>query len=154
MVSDRQWFIENRDKLRKLAPLKGMCTRCTVRLARQGKKYCQRCTDYAKRYARHRKHKDIWGREPTRGFASYRDKAMRAADYRLADDPGELNPHLPTRRSQGFVSEPVHGPLPHRRDELFADLNRARASGAATILQNPIPVPLGLNLLYDEIDGD
>jgi hypothetical protein len=153
MFSDRQWFIENRDKLRKLAPLKGMCTRCTVRLARQGKKYCQRCTDYAKRYARHSKHKEIWGKEPTRGFASYRHKAMRAADYRLADDPGELIPHLPTQRSQSFVSEPVSDALPHRRDELFADFNRARASGAAIILQNPIPVPLGLNPLYDEIEG-
>ena len=154
MLSDRQWFIENRDKLRKQATLKGMCTRCTVRLSRQGKKYCQRCTDYAKRYARQRKHKELSGREPTRGFASYRDKAMRAADYRLADDPGEPIPHPPTQRSQSFVSETVRGPLPHRRDELFADFNRARASGAAVPLRNPIPTPLGLNSWYDEIGDD
>ena len=121
MLINRQWFIENRDKLRKLAPLKGMCTRCTVRLARQGKKYCQRCTDYAKRYACQRKHKELWGREPT-------------------------------RRSQSFVSEPVRGPLPHRRDEHFADFNRARATGAAVPLRNPLPTPLGLNPFYDEIE--
>ncbi len=114
MFIDRQWFIENRDRLRKQAPLKGMCTRCTVRLARQGKNYCQRCTDYAKRYARQRKQKEVWGSTATRSFASYRDKAMRVTEYRLADTPRELNPHLPTQRSQSFVSEPVRGPLPHK----------------------------------------
>ena len=154
MLSDRQWFIENRDMLRKLASLKGMCTRCTVRLARQGKRYCQRCTDYAKRYAHQRKHKELWGREPTRGFASYRDKHMRVAEYRLADGPRALDPHLPGKRSQSFGSEPVRDPLPHRRDEHFADLTRARATGAAVPLRNPIPTPLGLNSWYDEIEGD
>ena len=154
MLSDRQWFIENRDKLRKLAPLKGMCTRCTVRRARQGKKYCQRCTDYAKRYARQRKHQELWGREPTRGFASYRDKHMRVAEYRLANSPRELNSHLPTQRSQSLHSEPARSPLPHQDDEYFGHLTRSRPSGAAVILQDPIPIPLGLNAWYDEIEND
>ena len=152
MISDRQWFIENRDKLRKLAPLKGMCTRCTVRQACQGKKYCQRCTDYAKRYARQRKHKELWGREPTRGFASYRDKVMRVADY--ARDLSRQAPPRTEPDPKRYVDEIAQGPLPHRRDELYGDFARSRASGAAVPLRNPIPVPLGLNQLYDEIYED
>ena len=103
-------FYENRDKPRKLAALKGMCTRCTVRLTRHGKKYCQRCTDYAKRYARQRKHNALWGSEPTRGFASYRDKAMSVADYQLDHPPRELDQQPRAERSQSFGSEPVRGP--------------------------------------------
>ena len=154
MFIDRQWFIENRDRLRKLAPLKGMCTRCTVRLARQGKKYCQHCTDYAKQYARLRKLKERWGGEPTRGFTSYRDKAMRLADYRLAHGPRALEPRLPAQRSQSFDNEPLHGHVSRRRDDLPSDFGRAQISGAAVPLRNPIPTPLGLNSWYDEIEGD
>jgi hypothetical protein len=75
-------FTLDKGQLRKQARSKGMCTRCLVRRARPGKAYCQRCTDFEKRYARKRNQ-----RENVRsmyGYDPYGDKVMRIADYDLA----------------------------------------------------------------------
>jgi predicted Rossmann-fold nucleotide-binding protein len=138
-----------KDRLRKQARANGMCTRCVVRSAPRGKAYCQRCTDYAKQYARQRNaHRKA---VETGGYDRYRDKVMRIADYGSARDLSE-QPHARTEpEPQRYVDEIAQGPLPHRRDEQFADLARARASGAAVILNSPIPIPLGLNPFYDDV---
>jgi hypothetical protein len=145
-------FTLDKGQLRKQARANGMCTRCVVRSALRGKAYCQRCTEYAKRYARKRNQRDSLTAMHCRD--THRDNVMRIADYRLADSDRALDPRQQAQRSHSFVKDPEQGPLPHRRDEHFADLTRARALGAAVILQNPIPTPVGLNPLYDEIYED
>jgi hypothetical protein len=114
----------------------------------RGKAYCQRCTDYAKQYAR--KRNKCREAVDTGGYDRYRDKVMRIADYGLARDLSE-QPHPRTQpEPQRYVDQIAKGPLPHRRDGYYSDLARSRPSGAAVILNPPIPIPLGLNSCYDD----
>jgi hypothetical protein len=83
-------FTLDKSELREQARSKGMCTRCLVRRARPGKAYCERCTDFEKRYARKRNQ-----RESVRsmyGYDPYGDKVMRIADYDLASGHESLAP--------------------------------------------------------------
>jgi hypothetical protein len=138
-----------KEQLRKQARANGMCTRCIVRPAPRGRAYCERCTDYAKQYARKRneQRKAI----DAGGYDRYGEKVMRIADYGLAR---ELNEQPPQPRIEPdppcYVTEIVQSPLPHRRDEQYGDLARSRAMGAAVFLSPPIPIPLGLNPFYDD----
>ena len=151
MLSDRrdgdQQLFSDKDRLRKQARANGMCTRCIVRPAPRGRAYCQRCTDYAKQYARkrneRRKAADIGG------YDRYGEKVMRIADYDLTPDP-EQRHRGSEPEPERHVQEAVHGPLPHRRDEQFGDFARSRAMGAAVVLNPSIPIPLGLNPFYDD----
>jgi len=127
----------DKERLRKQARANGMCTRCIVRPAFRGKAYCQRCTDYAKQYAKR-------GKQGSSGIDRYRDKAMRVADYGCSKRT--------VSASEPYTPE-ITTPEP-RRCEHFADLTRARANGAAIPLRNPIPIPVGLNSWYDEIGDD
>jgi hypothetical protein len=152
-------FTLNKDHLREQARANGMCTRCIVRPARQGKAYCQRCTEYVKRYAKKRNQRGSLSTNT--GFVSYFDKAMKIADYDSARGHGGPTP-LPREHYRSLPSpqpdredlvEPVHDPVPRRQEQPFTDLARSAASGAAVILHNPIPIPVGLNPWYDEVEG-
>ncbi len=70
-----RWFTENKKLHRERARQSGMCSRCLVRRARPGKAYCQRCTEYAARYARRRASREFVSK--TYGFDPFRDKVAR-----------------------------------------------------------------------------
>jgi hypothetical protein len=74
-----RWFTENKKLHRERARQSGMCSRCCVRRARPGKAYCQRCTDYAARYAKKRVYREAMAaaKSIVMGFDPFRDKITR-----------------------------------------------------------------------------
>jgi hypothetical protein len=70
-----QRFTEEKERQRDRARALQLCSRCVVRRARPGRAYCQRCTDYAKQYAR-RKHL----RQLYTGFDPFGEKVTRIRD--------------------------------------------------------------------------
>lgn len=73
-----RWFTQNKKLHREQARRSGMCSRCTVRRARPGKAYCQRCTEYAGRHARRRAYREAMSMARYGdGFNPFRDKVAR-----------------------------------------------------------------------------
>ena len=152
-------FTLNRGHLREQARALGMCTRCIVRPARLGKAYCQRCTEYAKRHAKARNQDKSL--DSTSRLDSYRDKVMRLADYGKAGDHSERerparDNHRPVASPEPDRQVPVgERPfLPNPRNERYTELGRDGPMGGAVVLRSPIPIPVGLNPYYDDVESD
>jgi hypothetical protein len=149
-----QRFVQDREQRRKGARLDGLCSRCTVRRGRPGKAYCQHCTDYAKRYAREQRARRMTN-GATRSYDPNPNQDKVAKIRGLRSGPGDPGA---SPREEGWrvpetpaIQRSLVGPLPHRRDELFADLRRARSLGLAPV-PSAIPIDVGMARGYDELD--